>query len=163
MPERSVTLVWAQANGGVLGRDNTIPWRVPEDMAHFKNVTMGLPVVMGRRTWESLPPSVRPLPGRRNIVVTSAPDTIDGAETADSVAAALALCEGDVCVMGGGQVYAAAMEHATRLVVTHVDLDVDGDVYAPPLTADWSLASDDGWRESAHGGTRYRIAHYHRA
>jgi dihydrofolate reductase len=107
---RQVSLVWAQANGGVIGRDNTIPWHVPEDMAYFKKVTQGHPVVMGRKTWDSLPAKFRPLPGRRNIVVTRQPDWMaEGAETASGLASALALTNEDVCIMGGGEIYNAAM------------------------------------------------------
>ncbi|QNG17762.1 dihydrofolate reductase [Rhodococcus triatomae] len=161
--QRQISLVWAQARDGVIGKDNTIPWRIPEDVAHFKETTRGLPVVMGRRTWESLPPRFRPLPGRRNIVVTSSPEPIPGADTASSVESALALVDDDVCVMGGAQIYSTAMPFATHLVVTHIDLEVDGDTFAPPVDERWSPVTDTGWLESTEGGTRYRIVRYERA
>ncbi|WP_072947158.1 dihydrofolate reductase, partial [Rhodococcus koreensis] len=120
---REVKLVWAQGVGGVIGRDNTIPWHVPEDMAYFKKVTQGHPVIMGRRTWDSLPPRFRPLPGRRNIVISRQPDwAAEGAESADGIASALALTDEDVCVIGGGQIYTAAMPFATQLLVSEIDV-----------------------------------------
>src|SRR5690606_8434905 len=95
-----VTLVWAQARGGVIGRDNSSPWHNPEDMAFFKDATMGKPVVMGRLTWDSLPPKFRPLPGRRNIVVTrNAEWSAEGAETATSLEDALTLAGEDEVVV----------------------------------------------------------------
>src|SRR5688572_31358902 len=100
----SLHLIWAQAEGGVIGYHNQLPWRLPEDMAHFKAVTMGCPVIMGRKTWDSLPPKFRPLPGRRNVVVTrQAQWNEPGAERAASLEDAIALCAGAprVWVTGG--------------------------------------------------------------
>ncbi len=159
-------LIWAQARNGVIGRDNTIPWRIPEDMAHFKNVTSGHPVVMGRRTWDSLPPRFRPLVDRRNIVVTRGPDwSADGAEVAHSVDDAITLASDDVeaWVIGGSEIYAAALDRAERLVVTEVDLDVDGDAYAPVLGPEWVASSTGDWQESSLDGTRFRVVTYARA
>ncbi|QTJ65698.1 dihydrofolate reductase [Rhodococcus sp. ZPP] len=164
MGARQVSLVWAQANGGVIGRDNTIPWHVPEDMAYFKKVTQGHPVVMGRKTWDSLPAKFRPLPGRRNIVVTRQPGWMaGGAETASGLASALALANEDVCIMGGGEIYRAAMPFATRLFVTEVDVTVDGDAWAPPIDDSWYAEDTGEWLESAKNGTRYRWITYTRA
>lgn len=162
MTARTVGLIWAQTPAGVIGRDNTIPWRVPEDMAHFKATTADHPVVMGRRTWDSLPPRFRPLPGRRNIVVTRQPGWhADGAEAAPSVPAALALAgPGDVWIIGGAQIYRDALPAATELSVTEVDLDVTGDTHAPALGPEWS-APDAPWHHSA-AGPRYRILRYRR-
>jgi dihydrofolate reductase len=128
-------LIWAQNPAGVIGRDGAIPWRIPEDMAYFKDVTSGHPVVMGRKTWDSLPPRFRPLTDRRNIVVTRDPDwRAEGAEAAHSVESAIALAgPGDTWVMGGGEIYTAAMPFADRLFVTEVDLDTEGDAYAPAI------------------------------
>ncbi|MEU5840620.1 dihydrofolate reductase [Rhodococcus sp. NPDC047139] len=158
-----VTLVWAQARGGVIGRDNTIPWHIPEDLAFFKDATMGKPVIMGRLTWDSLPPRFRPLPGRRNIVVTrNAEWSAEGAETAASLDDALALSRhGDVVVIGGGQIYAQAMPFATRLLVTEVDLDVDGDATAPPIGPEWAAEAGE-WQTSAKG-IRFRWVRYTRS
>lgn len=163
MSERDVLLVWAQARGGVIGKDNAIPWHIPEDMAHFKEVTRGLPVAMGRRTWESLPPRFRPLPGRRNIVVTSGTEPLTGAEIAHSVADALAATGGDICVIGGAQIYTAAMPFASALIVTEIDLDVDGDTYAPTIGTVWAPISNTDWLTSPASGARYRFVRYERA
>lgn len=157
---RTIGLIWAQTPKGIIGRDNTIPWRVPEDMAHFKDVTWGHPVVMGRRTWDSLPPRFRPLAGRRNIVVTRQPEwAADGAERAGSLQQALELAgDGPVWVAGGGEIYRAAMPLATELMVTEVDADVDGDTLAPVIDPEWQ-ANDEPWQESTTG-LRYRFRRY---
>ncbi|KZM70626.1 dihydrofolate reductase [Nocardia terpenica] len=156
-----VGLIWAQTPAGVIGADNAIPWRVPEDMAHFKSVTVGHPVVMGRRTWDSLPPRFRPLAERRNIVVTRQPDwAADGAERAGSLDEALALAAADlVWVMGGGEIYRAAMDHATELMVTEVDAEVPGDAWAPEIGPRWRIDSETPWQLSS-SGLRYRWLRY---
>ncbi|GEM30472.1 dihydrofolate reductase [Nocardia neocaledoniensis NBRC 108232] len=160
---REIALIWAQAANGVIGVDNTIPWRVPEDMANFKDVTMGHPVIMGRRTWDSLPASFRPLVGRRNIVVTRQPDwSAEGAERAASLPDALTLAgEVDVWIAGGGQIYREALPLATTLLVTEVDTTVAGDAFAPAIGPEWQ-ADDTPWRDSKTG-LRYRIRRYVRA
>ena len=157
-------LIWAQASNGVIGRDNAIPWRIPEDMAHFKNLTTGHPVVMGRRTWDSLPPRFRPLTDRRNIVVTRDRDwSADGAEVAHSIDDALALAgDRETWVMGGGEIYAATLGRADRLIVTEVDLDVDGDAYAPELGPEWVAAATGDWLTSSRDGVRFRFVTYAR-
>ncbi|WBB59516.1 dihydrofolate reductase [Streptomyces sp. WMMC500] len=157
----NVGLIWAQARGGVIGADNAVPWRLPEDMAHFRAATLGHPVVMGRRTWDSLPSRFRPLPGRRNVVVTRDPRwAADGAVRAGSVDRALESAAGGpgatVWVIGGGEVYRAALPHATTLSVTEVDTAVAGDTYAPAPGPEWRLAEDGGWQLS-RTGLRYRI------
>ncbi|MGX6511091.1 dihydrofolate reductase [Rhodococcus sp. SJ-2] len=159
-----VTLIWAQTPGGVIGRDGAIPWHVPEDMAFFRKATMGKPVVMGRLTWDSLPERFRPLPGRRNVVVTRNPEwSADGALTASSVDEALARAgDGEIVVMGGGQIYAQAMDHATQLLVTEVDLEVDGDALAPPVGPEWITADTGEWTTST-SGTRFRWIRYIRS
>src|ERR1700751_5882300 len=118
-----VGLVWAQSTSGVIGRGGDIPWRVPEDLARFKQVTMGHTVVMGRRTWDSLPARVRPLPGRRNVVLSRRADfSIDGAEVGGSLEAALALAEAEprTWVIGGAQISLLALPYATRCEVPEV-------------------------------------------
>lgn len=129
-----VVLVAAVAANGVIGRDGGIPWHLPEDMRHFREVTTGTPVVMGRRTWESLPDRFRPLPGRRNIVVTRSPGWRgDGAERAASLDEALALA-GDaprVSVIGGAALYAAALPRADILLLTELGVEMDGDTAFP--------------------------------
>jgi dihydrofolate reductase len=127
-----VVLVAAVADTGVIGRDGALPWHLPEDLAHFKRVTTGHTVVMGRRTFESIG---RPLPRRTNVVVTRQPDwTADGVLVAPSVGAAVALAAdlpGDAMVIGGGEVYAAALPLADRQVLTEVHAAPEGDVRYP--------------------------------
>jgi dihydrofolate reductase len=129
-----VNLIVAWARGGVIGRDGGMPWRLPEDLAHFKRTTLNHPVIMGRRTWESLPPKVRPLPGRRNIVLSSDPQwSAPGARSCASLQEALDLCSdgGEVWVIGGARLYAQALPMAERLVVTEIDADFEGDTRFP--------------------------------
>lgn len=117
-----ITLVAAVAKDGAIGRDNALLWHIPEDMARFKALTLGKPVVMGRKTWDSLPAKFRPLPGRRNLVVSRSVAALPGAEVFDSLDAALAACtEPEVCVIGGADIYALALPRARRLALTEVD------------------------------------------
>jgi len=129
-----VSLVAAVARSGVIGRDNAVPWRIPEDVRRFRELTMGCPVVMGRRTWDSLPARFRPLSGRRNVVVTRNPAWhADGAERAGSLQDAFLLLEGapHVFVIGGAELYAAAIPLADELLLTEIDADVEGDTEFP--------------------------------
>ena len=159
-----ISLVAAVARGGVIGREGGLPWRLPEDMAHFRAVTIGHPVVMGRRTWESLPADFRPLPGRRNVVVTRDASWHDpGAERAASVEDALQLLasEEHVSVIGGGEIFAAALPHADELLLTEIDLDVEGDTLFP----DWDRASFAEVKRDEHtsdDGTRFAFVTYRR-
>jgi len=160
---RGVGLVWARSTGGVIGADGGIPWHVPEDLAHFREVTGGATVVMGRRTWDSLPERFRPLPGRRNVVLTR--DTAwsaDGAVVVHDLAAALDTDE-DVWVIGGGQVYAAALPFADRVSETVVDAAVTGDTTAPTLDAGWTVVDEGPWQASRIDDTRYRFTEWRRA
>lgn len=157
-----VGLIWAEARDGVIGARGGMPWHVPEDLAHFKATTLGAPVVMGRRTWESFPARFRPLPGRRNIVVTRQDDWQDaGAERAASLEAALALAEEDepewIWVIGGGELYREAMRYADRLEVTELDLDVDGDTRAPDRTGWTPAEGGQGEWTTSGSGIRYRF------
>jgi dihydrofolate reductase len=139
-----IHMIFARTANGVIGRDNTIPWRLPEDMAHFKRLTHGWPVIMGRKTWDSLPAKFRPLPGRTNIVITRQPDWKEtGAETAAGLAEALALCAAadEVWIIGGAQIYAQAMPLAERIEVTEIAENIEGDAFAPPLGAEWRQAA----------------------
>ncbi|GLK16993.1 dihydrofolate reductase [Herbiconiux flava] len=165
----TVSLIWAEARGGVIGDGGGIPWHVPEDMAHFRELTAGSTVVMGRKTWDSLPERFRPLPGRRNVVVTRQDDwAADGAVRAESVQAAVDTGNGgggaeDVWVIGGGEVYQQAVPLADRLEVTEIDLEVDGDTRAPAIDgAVWQRSAEtEAWRTS-RTGIRYRFVTYHR-
>jgi len=156
----TVNLIWAQSANGVIGADGQLPWRIPEDLAHFRELTDGGTVVMGRATWESLPPRFRPLPGRRNVVLSRDPSyDAPGATVVTSLEDALADAEsGQMWVGGGAAVYAAALRHAARLCITDVDLVVDGDVLAPHVPDGWAETSRDpaeGWHTSSTG-IRYR-------
>ncbi|MBO9680548.1 MAG: dihydrofolate reductase [Acidovorax sp.] len=133
-------LIYARAANGVIGKDGTMPWHLPEDLAHFKQLTQGHPVVMGRKTWDSLPARFRPLPGRTNIVITRQADwQADGAQRAASLEDALALCAqgATVWVIGGAQIYAQALPLADRVEVTEIARDFDGDAHAPTLGPEW--------------------------
>ena len=135
-----IHMIFARAANGVIGRDNTIPWRLPEDMARLKRLTTGWPVIMGRKTWDSLPPKFRPLPGRANIVITRQADWKEaGAETAASLPDALALCAAseEVWILGGAQIYAQAMPLAHRIEVTEIAENIEGDAFAPTLGPEW--------------------------
>ncbi|GAA1821949.1 dihydrofolate reductase [Nesterenkonia flava] len=174
----TVGMIWAQTPGRVIGRDGAMPWHVPEDLAYFKTVTQGAPVIMGRKTWESLPERFRPLPGRVNVVVTrdtskTLPLAEGGALTASSLEDALSLAgehtydSPAVWIMGGGAIYSEAVEKglAEIAAVTQIDLDVDGDTFAPQLDPqEWTLVSampEQGW-ETSQSGTRYRFETYRR-
>ncbi|MCV7317343.1 dihydrofolate reductase [Mycolicibacillus parakoreensis] len=156
-------LIWAQSRTGVIGRDGTIPWQLPEDLAHFRALTTGCTVVMGRRTWESLPEAVRPLPKRRNIVITrNAGYTAAGAQVVGDLESVIT--EPDSWVIGGADIYALALPRATRCEVTEVDAAITaepGDVLAPVLDASWR-AQAGGWQTS-RTGLRYRFVSYRRA
>jgi dihydrofolate reductase len=160
----SVSLIWAEARDGVIGADGGLPWHLPEDLRLFRERTTGATVVMGRRTWDSLPARFRPLPGRTNVVLTSDPGwSAEGARRAGSVAEVLADHDG-VWVIGGGTVYGAFLPHAQRLVVTHVDVLIDGDTWAPAIGPGWRPVSrmpDDGWALSS-SGLRYAVTEYER-
>src|SRR5271163_1368615 len=162
-----VGLVWAQSTSGVIGRGGDIPWRVPEDLARFKRVTMGHTVVMGRRTWDSLPTGVRPLPGRRNVVLSRQTDFVaEGAEVLDSLDMVLSHPETDreTWVIGGEQIYLLALPHATRCEITEVEIDLprdDDDALAPVLDEAW-LGETGEWLVS-RSGLRYRFHSYRRS
>jgi dihydrofolate reductase len=142
MPGPVVSLIAAVARNGGIGKDNALLVRLPEDLAHFKRTTLGAPVVMGRKTWESIG---RPLPGRRNIVVTATPGwRAEGIETAGSFEAALALLAAapKVYVIGGARLYAEALPRADELLLTEIDADLEADTFFPP----WNRAD---FRETA--------------
>lgn len=168
-----IGLIWAQTEAGVIGRDGVMPWHLPEDLKHFKEITLGDPVIMGRKTWDSLPENARPLPGRRNIVVTRNPEwSADGAETWFSVADALrgaseGLAEGDwVWVIGGSHIFADALPLADRLEVTFIRSNIEGDTHAPHIGAEWmpdsgTAAGQENWRHSS-SGLEYRFVRFTR-
>lgn len=173
-----VGLIWAQARNGVIGSAGDIPWHVPEDQVNFRRLTRGCSVIMGRATWDSLPERFRPLPQRRNVVLTRDPDwAAAGAVVAHSPQQALTVATAagpaasenspedlsgpSVWVIGGGAVYAVFLPLADRLVVTEIDLEVPGDTVAPEIGPEWVLgpAAVGDW-EISRTGVRYRFTSY---
>lgn len=157
----SIRMMWAQTSDGVIGDGDSMPWHIPEDLAHFRDTTMGAPVIMGRRTWDSLPERFRPLPGRRNIVLSRslAAEDVPGAELAHSIESALVLLA-DVPVawiIGGGRVYREALRLADECEVTEVDgiFEVDTPVRAPELHG-WKPVRKGDWTVSSNG-PRFRF------
>ena len=133
-------LIFARAATGVIGKDGVMPWHLPEDLAHLKRTTMGCPVIMGRKTWESIPVRFRPLPGRTNVVVTRQHGwSAEGARVAHSLHDAIALC-GDVentWIIGGAEIYRQALPLASTAVVTEIEADFEGDAFAPQFGPEW--------------------------
>lgn len=154
----SVALIWAQAANGVVGRDGRIPWHIPEDLANFKRLTSGNAVLMGRRTWESLPPEFRPLPNRRNFVLSrNVGWSADGATVLHCIDDVLA--QSGLWVIGGAAVWGAALPHADRAVITELQADVQGDTFAPRLDDRFTQVDDTGWLTS-RAGPIYRIREF---
>ncbi|MHA6684095.1 dihydrofolate reductase [Mesorhizobium sp. A556] len=163
-----IAIYVAIAENGVIGRDGGLPWRLSSDLKRFKADTMGKPIVMGRKTWESFPK--KPLPGRQNIVITrDSSYSAEGAAIVHSLAEALTLAKRredemagaeEICVIGGSEIFALTLPLADRLHVTHVLASIDGDVYFPPIDpVNWRLVSE---REIPAGekdsfATRYAV------
>nr|WP_218859564.1 dihydrofolate reductase [Petropleomorpha daqingensis] len=157
-------MIWAQGPDGVIGVDGDLPWDLPEDRRLFKALTSGGTVVMGRRTWESLPPRFRPLPGRRNVVLSTTLDAADGAEIARSVDEVLAAGHDRLWVIGGGGVYEAFLPHADEVVITEVEGSFPGDTFAPRLDDGWTKGRSlpDGGRLESSTGLRFGVTWWHR-
>lgn len=157
----TLSLIAAMANRRVIGRDNTLPWRLPEDLQHFKRTTLGKPVIMGRKTWESLG---RPLPGRRNIVVSRNPDYLPvGGELASSLEAAMAATADvdEAFVIGGADLYRQALPLAQRIYLTEIAGDYAGDAHFPEFSAgDWREVSRESHTSS--DGIAYAFVLYQR-
>jgi dihydrofolate reductase len=154
-------LIFARAANGVIGKNGTLPWHLPEDLAFFKRTTLGCPVIMGRKTWESLPPRFRPLPGRLNIVVTRQSDWhAEGAQRAASIPQALTLCPpgSDAWVIGGAEIYAQALPLAHTAVVTEIDADFEGDAFAPQFGPDWVETARE--RHTSATGLAFSVVTY---
>ena len=155
-------LIYARSRNGVIGKDNTMPWHLPEDLAHFKRTTLGAPVIMGRKTWDSVPPRFRPLPGRRNIVITrDAAWQAQGAERVGSIADAIAQVAGEpqAWITGGAEIFRLALPRAHVAVVTEIEMDCEGDVYAPQLGDNWHEVARE--RHVSAGGVPYSFITYH--
>ncbi|MCG8583898.1 MAG: dihydrofolate reductase [Pirellulales bacterium] len=131
-----LSIIVAMADNGVIGRDGDLPWHISEDLKRFKRITMGAPILMGRKTYDSIG---RPLPGRRSVVITRQPDWhADGVTAVPSLDAAIESCQDadEAFVIGGAEIYRLALPKADRLYMTRVHADVDGDVHLPDI--DWS-------------------------
>ncbi|EJL35137.1 dihydrofolate reductase [Novosphingobium sp. AP12] len=147
---QDIFLIYARAANGTIGRDGTLPWRLPADLRRFKALTMGKPMIMGRKTFDSFP---SPLPGRRHIVLTrDAAWSAPGAEAAHSVAEAIAMAgDGEVAVIGGAEIYALFLGRADRVELTEVHADYEGDTYMPPLATEWhETARDEHQADGSH-------------
>jgi dihydrofolate reductase len=157
-----VVVIAAVARNRVIGKDNQLIWNIPEDMAHFKALTAGHTVIMGRKTWESLPPRFRPLPGRRNIVISRQGDyAAPGGEVANSLENALNLAStaNTAFIIGGEQIYQQAMSLADRLEITEVELEPEGDAWFPEIPAtDWKVAQKN--TPSSQSGTGFSFLTY---
>jgi dihydrofolate reductase len=147
----TVHMIWAEAHDRVIGAGGRIPWRIPAEQAMFRDRTMGATVVMGRGTWDSLPANRRPLPGRRNVVLTRNPGwRAAGAEVVHH-AADVDLTAAEIWVAGGAAVYREFLPLATHILRTRIDLRVDGDTRAPELGAEWVVSGDPGWQDGPDG------------
>ena len=156
-----INMIFARSANGVIGKNNAMPWHLPEDLAHFKQLTLGSPVIMGRKTWDSIPTKFRPLPGRTNVVITRQSNWhAVGAQTAGSLDDALALCQAsnEVWVIGGAQIYAQAEPLASRIEVTHIDKDFEGDAFAPTLGTQWVAGHSEAHVSST--GLAFRFITY---
>jgi dihydrofolate reductase len=167
-----LNLIYARAANGVIGKDNAMPWHLPEDLAHFRRCTQGCPVIMGRKTWDSLPHKFRPLPGRLNIVLTRDPATAErlkaeGATVVTDLQQAVTHCQAlpeppqEVWVMGGAQIYAQALPWAQRVVVTEIQQDFEGDAHAPVLGPEWQETEREA--HTAASGLPFAFVTFERA
>lgn len=158
----NINLIFARAANGVIGANNQLPWYLPEDLAHFKQATLGSPVLMGRKTWDSLPLRFRPLPGRLNVVITRQMDwhSEAGCVKANSIDAALVACCSypEVWVIGGADVYRQVLPLANKVIVTELKDSFEGDAFAPNLGSDWDSQTTE-WLQSTTG-LFYRFINY---
>lgn len=158
-----ISLIVAMAKNRVIGRGSELPWHISEDLKFFKRTTMGKPIVMGRKTYQSIG---KALPGRQNIVVTRNSDfSSNGIVVASDLAAAMELAKSaakdsgadEIMVIGGGEIYAAALPFADRIYLTEVDADLDGDAFMPELAEnDWSTVDVSAWQTDETSGLSFR-------
>jgi dihydrofolate reductase len=159
-----IHLIFATSRNGVIGVNNQLPWHLPEDLAHFKTTTQGQTVLMGRRTWDSLPK--KPLPNRLNLILTHQPNwTAPGAHAVHSINEALQVASQltsstqPIWVIGGAELYHLTLPIATKLVVTQIEQDVQGDTFAPHIdTTDWQV--DSSSHHISQQRIPYTIQHY---
>lgn len=162
-----IAMIVAMARNRVIGRDGALPWHLPEDLRHFKELTLGKPIIMGRLTWESIG---RPLPGRANIVVSRVPDfEAPGAEVVPSLEAALARAgeiagpDGEIMVIGGAQIYRAALPLAERIYLTRIEVDAEGDAMFPELDPSCWHVVETARHSSATAGLDYSFERLNRS
>ena len=165
-----LSMIWAMAENRVIGRDNSLPWRLPNDMRHFMQTTMGRPVIMGRKTFESMK---APLPGRTNIVLTQNPDwRRDGVQVVATLDEAIELAQSqclidgvdEVMVIGGAQIYEMALPQADKLYVTLVHDEPKGDVFFPEFDlAQWKTTADERFEADERHSSAYSIQTLERA
>ena len=160
-----INLIWAEAHNRVIGMNGKMPWHLPEDLAHFKRVTLGAPVIMGRKTWDSLPERFRPLPGRTNIVISRRADFLadqvgPGLHVTTTLEASLDMASQhpEVWVIGGAQIYAQALPLANKIIVTKIDAEFAGDAFAPTLDSHWMETKREP--HTAASGLRYTFTTY---
>jgi dihydrofolate reductase len=155
----TIQIVVAYSRNRCIGRNNTLPWRLPADLAHFKKVTLGNPIIMGRNTWESLG---RPLPGRPNLVISRTPGfQPEGATVWTSLEDALLACNdaGRICIIGGEQLFRAALPYASEIVATEIHADIEGDTFFPELNAgEWQ--ETERLAQPAENGLDYDFVTY---
>ena len=161
--DMKINMIYARSANGVIGKGGVMPWHLPEDLAHFKRLTQGWPIIMGRKTWDSLPARYRPLPGRTNIVITRQTDWKNaGAQSVASLDNALDVCENlsEVWIIGGAQIYAQAEPLAQRIEVTEIAQDFAGDALAPTLGAGWLETARDNHVSSS--GLKFSFVTYNK-
>ena len=160
MRDNMISIIVAASENNVIGRAGELPWRLSDDLRHFKAITMGKPSVRGRKTWESIG---RPIPGRQNIVITRQPDfAADGCDVVASVEEAIDVA-GDapeIMIIGGSEIYALFMPHAGRLYLTRVHTIVDGDAFFPELGDSWRLVSEETHGADEKNEFDYSFRHY---
>jgi len=156
----ALKLILARARNGTIGQNNTLPWHLPEDLAHFKKTTMGSPVLMGRNTWESIPQKFRPLPGRMNFILSNTlTSDLSGTKVVKSIDEAISIIgpNTDLWVIGGALVYSQCMKLATQAVITEIDADFEGEAKAPIFDDSWHELSRT--RHTAVNGLIYSIVY----
>jgi len=157
-----ISLIAAMDNNRLIGRDNDLPWHLPDDFKHFKEVTMGKPVVMGRKTFESIG---KPLPGRKNIVISRSGFEADGVIAVDSIEAAIAEVYDaeEVMIIGGASFYQQMILNAHRMYLTHVDTECEGDAWFPEFNlSDWDIVSEESHAADEKNNFDFRIVEYRR-
>ena len=156
-------LIVAHARNGVIGKDNQLPWHLPEDLKHFKRTTLGKPVIMGRKTWESLP---KALPGRLNVVITRQADYVaEGATVVSSIEQALEVVKDlpVAFIMGGAQLYAQTLDRVSVAHITVINSDIEGDAYFEGFNeSEWTLAEEETYPATEQHPWSFSIRRYER-